>query len=120
MTGLGKDLGDFSCAMHTVLAVRQAHFLKVRGTASAEAPSAASFEAVERLDSHVVTVQLTHALMRDRAAYPGREATFLIDPSNGSEARRFAGCITRFSRTPHPRISAAMKSSSSRCSHGGE
>jgi len=49
-----------------------------------------------------VTVQLTHALMRDRAAYLGREAMFLIDPSNGSEARRFAGCITRFSRTPQP------------------
>ena len=100
MTDLGKDLSDFSDAVRAGLSRHQAYFLKVPGTASAEALSVVSFEAVERLgEPYVVTVRLTHPLTLDRADYLGRQAAFLIDPSDGSEPRRFAGCITRFSQT---------------------
>ena len=100
MTDLGKDLSDFNDAVRAGLSRHQAYFLKVPGTASAEALSVVSFEAVERLgEPYVVTVRLTHPLTLDRADYLGRQAAFLIDPSDGSEPRRFAGCITRFSQT---------------------
>ncbi|WP_059412283.1 type VI secretion system Vgr family protein [Cupriavidus basilensis] len=83
---------------------RQAYFLEVPGTASAAALSVVSFEAVERMgEPYAVTIQLTHPLELDRAGYLGKDATFLIAPADGSEPRKFAGCITRFSKTRQTR-----------------
>src|SRR5437879_1909016 len=79
---------------------QQAYFVDVPGTASAAALSVVSFEAVERLgDPYTVTIRLTHPLALDRADYLGKEATFRIDPADGTEPRQFPGCITRFSKT---------------------
>jgi len=79
---------------------RQSCFLEVPGAATAAALSVVSFEAVERLgEPYEVTVQLTHPLELDRTGYLGRDAVFVIDPPDGSEPRRFAGCITRFTKT---------------------
>ncbi len=55
---------------------------------------------MERLgEPYQVTVRLTHPLELDRADYLGRNATFVIDPADGSEPRKFAGWITEFSKT---------------------
>jgi type VI secretion system secreted protein VgrG len=79
---------------------RQAYFLQVPGTASAAALSVVSFEAVERMgEPYTLTIQLTHPLELDRADYLGKAATFLIDAGDDTEPRKFAGCVTRFSRT---------------------
>lgn len=63
-----------------------------------------SFEAVERIgETYTVTIQLTHPLELDRADYLNKDATFLIDAGDGSEPRKFVGCITRFSKTRQTR-----------------
>ncbi|MGO4154159.1 contractile injection system protein, VgrG/Pvc8 family, partial [Cupriavidus sp. YAF13] len=78
----------------------QAYFLEVPGAASAAELSVVSFEAVERLgDTYTVTIQLAHPLPLDRADYLGKDATFLIDPGDGTAPRKFGGCITGFSET---------------------
>ncbi|WP_059410626.1 type VI secretion system Vgr family protein [Cupriavidus basilensis] len=83
---------------------RQAYHIEVPGTASAAVLSVVSFEAVERMgEPYTVTIQLTHPLVLDRADYLNRDATFLIDPADGSEPRKFAGCITHFSETRQTR-----------------
>ncbi|GAA0838864.1 hypothetical protein [Cupriavidus pauculus] len=100
MTGLGKELSDFGDAMRAGLAVRQAYFLEGPSTASAKALPVLSFEAVQRLrEPYDVTVQPTHPLMLDRADQLDRDDMFLIDRSDGSEACRLAGRITRFLQT---------------------
>ncbi|GLC95631.1 type IV secretion protein Rhs [Cupriavidus sp. TA19] len=91
-------------ALNELTTGRQAYFLEVPGTASAAALSVVSIEAVERMGApYVVTIQLTHPLALDRADYLGKEATFLIAPADGSEPRKFAGCITHFSQTRQTR-----------------
>ncbi|MES2010367.1 MAG: type VI secretion system tip protein VgrG [Pseudomonadota bacterium] len=83
---------------------RQAYHLDVPRAASAAELSVVSFEAVERLgELYTVTIRLTHPLELDRAEYLNRDATFVIDPGDGSEPRRFAGWISAFSRTKRTR-----------------
>ncbi|AJG24145.1 type VI secretion system Vgr family protein [Cupriavidus basilensis] len=83
---------------------RQAYHLDVPRAASAAELSMVSFEAVERLgELYTVTIRLTHPLELDRAEYLNRDATFVIDPGDGSEPRRFAGWISAFSRTKRTR-----------------
>nr|WP_174772082.1 type VI secretion system Vgr family protein [Paraburkholderia sp. SG-MS1] len=82
------------------LASRQPYFLGVTGPANGRELSVVSFVAVERMgDPYRITVELTHPDVLSRGDYLGRDATFTIDPSDGTEPRVFAGCITRFSRT---------------------
>lgn len=93
-------LKTYGGALLRRLTGRQAYFLEVPGTASAVALSVVSFEAVERMgELYTVTVQLTHPLELNRADYLGKTATFLIDIADGTEPRKFGGCITRFSNT---------------------
>jgi type VI secretion system secreted protein VgrG len=100
MPDLGKELRTYGDPLLRGLTGRQAYFLEVPGAGSAAALSVVSFEAVERLgEPYTVTIQLTHPLDLDRADYLGKEATFLIDPADGTEPRRFAGCILHFSKT---------------------
>lgn len=83
---------------------RQAYHLDIPRAASAAELSVVSFEAVERLgDLYTVTIRLTHPLELDRAEYLNCDATFVIDPGDGSEPRRFAGWISTFSRTKRTR-----------------
>uniref|UniRef100_UPI00339D4A83 type VI secretion system Vgr family protein n=1 Tax=Cupriavidus necator TaxID=106590 RepID=UPI00339D4A83 len=104
MANLVEELKTYGDALRKGVTGRQAYFLKVPGTVSASALSVVSFEAVERLgDPYTVTIQLTHPLELDRADYLGKEATFLITPADATEPRKFAGCITRFSRTRQTR-----------------
>ncbi|WP_420997237.1 type VI secretion system Vgr family protein [Cupriavidus sp. 30B13] len=104
MADLGKELRTYGDALLKGLTRRQAYFLEVPGTASAAALSVVSFEAVERMgEPYAVTIQLTHPLELDRAGYLGKDATFVIDPADGSEPRKFAGCVTRFSKTRQTR-----------------
>ncbi|WP_082080174.1 type VI secretion system Vgr family protein [Cupriavidus basilensis] len=104
MADLGRELRTYGDALLRGLTGRQAYFLEVPGTASAAALSVVSFEAVERMgEPYAVTIQLTHPLELDRAGYLGKDATFLIAPADGSEPRKFAGCITRFSKTRQTR-----------------
>ena len=92
-------------AYDTGMPRHQAYHLDVpRAAASAAELSVVSFEAVERLgDLYTVTIRLTHPLELDRAEYLNRDATFVIDPGDGSEPRRFAGWISAFSRTKRTR-----------------
>jgi hypothetical protein len=100
VTDLVEGLKTYDGALLKGLTGRQAYFLEVPGTASAAALSVVSFEAVERMGApYTVTIQLTHPLELDRADYLGKAATFLIDTADGTEPRKFAGCITRFSNT---------------------
>ncbi|CAG2159136.1 type VI secretion system Vgr family protein [Cupriavidus numazuensis] len=79
---------------------RQAYFLEVPSARSAAGLSVVSFEALERLgEPYRVKVALTHPEELARADYLRKDATFVIDPGDGSEPRTFGGCITRFSRT---------------------
>ncbi|WP_416051101.1 type VI secretion system Vgr family protein [Cupriavidus basilensis] len=83
---------------------RQAYHLDIPRAASAAELSVVSFEAVERLgELYTVTIRLTHPLELDRAEYLNCDATFVIDPGDGSEPRRFAGWISAFSRTKRTR-----------------
>jgi Rhs element Vgr protein len=104
MADLVEGLKTYGGAQLKGLTRRHAYFLEVPGTASAAALSVASFEAVERMGApYTVTIQLTHPLELDRADYLGKAATFLIDNADGTEPRKFAGCITRFSKTRQTR-----------------
>jgi len=87
------------------LATRRATYrLEVPAAPTAIALSVVSFKAVETLGKpYRVTVQLTHPLELDRADYLNRPATFVIDPGDGSEPRRFAGWIPAFSKTRQTR-----------------
>ncbi|EHP40162.1 Rhs element Vgr protein [Cupriavidus basilensis OR16] len=100
MTDPVAQLRAYGTALLKELTGRQAYFLEVPAAASAAALSVVSFEAVERMgEPYTVTIQLTHPLPLERADYLGKDATFLIDPADGTEPRKFAGCITRFSQT---------------------
>ena len=82
----------------------QPYRLEVPAAPTAIALSVVSFKAVEALGKpYQVTVQLTHPLELDRADYLNRPATFVIDPGDGSEPRRFAGWIPAFSKTRQTR-----------------
>ncbi|WP_082079616.1 type VI secretion system Vgr family protein [Cupriavidus basilensis] len=105
---MAEGFGELKAAGERALDVlttgRQTYFLEVPGAAGAADLSVVSFEAVERLgEPYTVTIQLTHPLVLDRAEYLNREAAFLIAPADGSEPRKFAGCITRFSQTRQTR-----------------
>lgn len=103
MADLGEELKAYSGALGDGLTGRQAYFLEVPGAASALALSVVSFKAVERLgESYAVTIQLTHPLELNQADYLGKAATFNIAPADG-EPRKFAGCITHFSKTRQTR-----------------
>ncbi|EHP37676.1 Rhs element Vgr protein [Cupriavidus basilensis OR16] len=100
MTDPVEQLRAYGTALLKELTGRQVYFLEVPAAASAAALSVVSFEAVERMgEPYTVTIQLTHPLPLERANYLGKDATFLIDPADGTEPRKFAGCITRFSQT---------------------
>lgn len=102
--GIDEPASPGARAPSAPTAGRQAYFLEVPGTASAAALSVVSFEALERMgEPYVVTIQLTHPQALDRADYLGKEATFLIAPADGSEPRKFAGCITHFNQTRQTR-----------------
>ncbi|WP_228770906.1 type VI secretion system Vgr family protein [Cupriavidus sp. U2] len=82
----------------------QSYRLEVPAAPTAIALSVVSFKAVETLGKpYEVTVQLTHPLELDRADYLNRPATFVVDPGDGSEPRRFAGWIPAFSKTRQTR-----------------
>ncbi|WP_423193273.1 type VI secretion system Vgr family protein [Cupriavidus sp. H18C2] len=82
----------------------QSYFLEVPAAPSAVALSVVSFDAVERLgEPYTVTVRVTHPLPLDRHEYLRKDATFSIDPGDGSPPRQFSGCIFRFSRTRQTR-----------------
>ncbi|UIF87518.1 type VI secretion system Vgr family protein [Cupriavidus sp. UYPR2.512] len=100
MANLKEGIETYGNALLKRITGRQTYFVDVQGTASATALSVIAFEAVERLgDPYTVTIQLTHPLALDRADYLGKEAAFRIEPADGTDARQFAGCITRFSKT---------------------
>jgi type VI secretion system secreted protein VgrG len=83
---------------------RQAYHLEVLGAPSAAGLSVVSFEAVERLgEPYSVKVKLTHPTELDRMEYLRHDATFSIDPGDGSEPRQFSGCIFRLSKTRQTR-----------------
>src|SRR6202035_2151924 len=78
---------------------QQSYFLEVPGTASAKDLSVVLFEAVERMgDPYQITIQLTHPDNLARADYLGKDAAFTLAPTDGTEPRKFSGCITRFSK----------------------
>ncbi|MBV8272376.1 MAG: type VI secretion system tip protein VgrG [Cupriavidus sp.] len=78
---------------------RQPYHLEVPSAPSAIGLSVMSFEAVERLgEPYTVKVRLTHSMELDRLEYLRRDASFSIDSGDGSEPRRFSGCITRVSK----------------------
>lgn len=71
---------------------RQAYFLEVPSARSAAELSVVSFEAVERLgEPYCVKVRLTHPMDLARLDYLRKDATFVIDPVDGSEPRQFWG-----------------------------
>jgi type VI secretion system secreted protein VgrG len=83
-----------------VVAGRQSYFLDVTGPANGSTLSVVSFTAVERIgEPYRITIELTHQESLARADYLGHDATFTINPADGSDPRIFSGCITRFSRT---------------------
>ncbi|WP_308706117.1 type VI secretion system tip protein VgrG [Paraburkholderia sp. BL25I1N1] len=82
------------------MTVQQSYFLDVTGPGNGRDLSVVSFTAVERMgEPYRVTVELTHPESLARADYLGRDATFTIQPADGTAPRVFAGCITGFSRT---------------------
>ncbi|MFL9919660.1 type VI secretion system Vgr family protein [Paraburkholderia fungorum] len=77
---------------------RQSYFLDMPATANARDLSVVSFEAVERMgEPYRIAIRLTHPGKLSRSDYVGRDATFSIVPADAAP-RRFAGCITRFSK----------------------
>lgn len=78
---------------------RQSYHLNVQGPANGVALSVVSFDAVERMgEPYHISIELTHPHELLRTDYLGRDATFTIDASDDDEARRFCGCVTRFSK----------------------
>jgi type VI secretion system secreted protein VgrG len=99
MSDLLENAGKFANSLKA-LTGRQSYFLDVTGPANGRELSVVSFSAVERIgEPYCVTIELTHPETLARGDYLGRDATFTIDASDGSEPRVFAGCITRFSKT---------------------
>ncbi|RZT36754.1 type VI secretion system Vgr family protein [Cupriavidus agavae] len=81
---------------------RQAYHLEVVGAGHAAETSVVSFEAEERLgEPYRVKVKLTCPGELERHDYLRHDATFRIDPGDGSEPREFSGFIFRFSKTGH-------------------
>ncbi|MBV8156463.1 MAG: type VI secretion system tip protein VgrG, partial [Dyella sp.] len=96
----GEALRAIGGALFGAVTGRQSYFLEVPSAATAAALSVVSFKAVERLgEPYKVTIRLTHPLELDRAQYLNRDATFVIDAGDGSEPRKFAGWISKFSKT---------------------
>src|SRR5271156_6118855 len=78
---------------------KKSYFLDVTGPANGRDLSVVSFTAVERMgEPYRITMELTHQGGLARGDYLGRDATFRIDPADGSGPRVFAGCVTRFSK----------------------
>ncbi|CAE6821442.1 hypothetical protein R69746_06068 [Paraburkholderia aspalathi] len=99
MVDLNARVREYGAALSGVTG-RQSYFLDVPGAGNAKDLSVVSFEAVERVgEPYRVSIELTHPDSLSRVDYLGRDATFTIDPTDGSEPRVFAGCITRFSKT---------------------
>jgi len=96
----GDALRAIGGALFGAVTGRQSYFLEVPSAATAVALSVVSFEAVERLgEPYKVSIRLTHPLELDRAEYLNRDATFVIDAGDGAEPRKFAGWISKFSKT---------------------
>ncbi len=94
------ERNEYGGASRKRLTGQQSYFVEVPSSASAAGLSVVSFEAVERMgEPYTVTIQLTHPLELDRADYLNKDATFVIDPADGTAPRKFAGCITCFSKT---------------------
>jgi type VI secretion system secreted protein VgrG len=99
MADLLKNVGTYAKDPKATTG-RQSCFLDVTGPANGRELSVVSFKAVERMgEPYRITIELTHPDSLTRGDYLNRDATFTIDPADGSEPRVFAGCITRFSRT---------------------
>lgn len=78
---------------------QQSYFLEVLGAAHDKAPSVVSFEAVEKMgEPYRITIDLTHPDALARGDYLGRDAIFTLASADGTEPRKFSGCITRFSK----------------------
>ncbi|RZT30860.1 phage late control D family protein [Cupriavidus agavae] len=100
-TGSGATGGESTRAW---LPGRQSYFLEVPGAAGASGLSVASFDAVERLgEPYRVTVRLTHPENLPRSDFLQKDASFVIDPGDGTPPRQFAGSIFRFSKTGETR-----------------
>ncbi|WP_035475644.1 phage late control D family protein, partial [Burkholderia sp. WSM2230] len=99
MADLSENVGGYAATPRAVTG-RQSYFLEVTGPANGCEISVVSFSAVERIgEPYRVIVEIAHPGLLSRADYLGRDASFTIDPADGSPPRVFAGCITRFSRT---------------------
>ncbi|MFM0456468.1 type VI secretion system tip protein VgrG [Paraburkholderia sediminicola] len=99
MTDLPGSVEKYANGL-TALTGRQSYFLDVTGPANSRELSVVSFKAAERMgEPYRIIIELTHPESLAREDYLNRDATFTIDPADGSEPRVFAGCITRFSRT---------------------
>ncbi|WP_227461271.1 type VI secretion system Vgr family protein [Cupriavidus pauculus] len=105
MAGAGADqLEEMGGGLLKAVTGLQPYHLKVLGANSAAGLSVVSFEATERLgEPYSVKIRLTHPMDLDRMEYVRRDATFSIDPGDGSEPRQFSGCIFRFSKTRQTR-----------------
>ena len=104
MTGVVDGLKAMHGGVLKAVTGRQAYHLEVPGARTVAGLSVVSFEAVERLgEPYSVKVRLTHPLELDRMEYLRRNATFSIDPGDGSDPRQFSGCIFRFSKTRQTR-----------------
>ncbi|MGB8421743.1 type VI secretion system Vgr family protein [Paraburkholderia sp.] len=99
MTDLPGSVEKYANGL-TALTGRQSYFLDVTGPANGRELSVVSFKAAERMgEPYRIIIELTHPDSLTRGDYLNRDATFTIDPADGSEPRVFAGCITRFSGT---------------------
>ena len=98
MADLVERSGTYATTLKA-LTGQQSYFLEVPGTASAKDLSVVSFEAIERMgEPYQITIQLTHPDSLARADYLGKDAAFTLAPTDGTEPRKFSGCITRFSK----------------------
>ncbi len=104
MMDVTDDLKSWGDGLPRSVTGLQPYHLKVLGANSAAGLSVVSFEATERLgEPYSVKIRLTHPMDLDRVEYVRRDATFSINPGDGSEPRQFSGCIFRFSKTRQTR-----------------
>ena len=104
MAGTVDGQNDIAAGRRQALVGRQAYRLEVPGAPSAGGLSVVSFDAVERLgEPYRVTIRLTHAAELARLDYLRKDATFSIAPADGTQSRRFSGCIVQFSKTGQSR-----------------
>ncbi len=104
MMDVTDDLKSWGDGLPRSVTRLQPYHLKVLGANSAAGLSVVSFEATERLgEPYSVKIRLTHPMDLDRVEYVRRDATFSINPGDGSEPRQFSGCIFRFSKTRQTR-----------------